>query len=197
MNKIVLFLLCAIMVILALIIFLFAMDWFLNRNVSYTNNLSDKKILIVYYSHSNNTEYVANMIKQILNCDIIKIQSKEYENKNAIALTRLVDEQIKNDNLPEINKIDISDYNVIFVGSPVWKDYISLPVKSFLINNNFDNKVIIPFYTFGGFVNKSKLDNQIKELSHNSNILPSFLTVCFKFAFIKYRLTQWLNEINL
>ena len=135
--------------------------------------------------------------KQFQDGDIEKIKSEEYENKNVMELNKLVTEQIQKNYIPKTNETDITDYNVIFIGSPVWKGNISLPVKSFLVNNNFDNKTIIPFYTFGGFVNKSKLDNQMKEFSHNDNVLPSFLTVYYKFAFIEYRLTRWLNKINL
>ena len=195
MNK--LFLLGIIFAILALVLFIYALNWYFNNKVSYTNNLSDKKTLIVYYSHSNHTEYIANMIKQNLCCDIAKIKAEEYENKGSIALTNLVAEHIKKDYFPKINEIDVSGYDVIFVGTPVWQDSISMPVKSFLINNNFNGKTIIPFYTFGGFVDKSKLDKQIKELSHSDSVLQSFLTVNLKFAFIRYRLIYWLNGINL
>ena len=197
MNKIILFLLIAIFIILVLILYVFATNWFFNKNVSYTNNLSDKKTLIVYYSHSNHTAEIANTIKQHLNCDIKKIKSEEYENINTIDLTKLVTDQIQKNYLPKTEKIDMSDYNVIFIGSPVWKSDLSLPVKSFLINNDFKSKTIIPFYTIGGYVDKSKLDNEIKKLSNNDNILPSFLTVHYKFAFIEYRLTRWLNKIYL
>ena len=193
MNKRI-FLYGAVFAILALIVFTFALNWYLNKNASY-NNLFSKKTLIVYYSHSKHTEYVAKMIKQHLNCDIENIKSEEYENIDAIKLNNLVTEQMQKDYIPKTNKIDISNYDVIFIGSPVWKGNISLPVKSFLINNNFNEKTIIPFYTFGGYVDKSKLDNQIKELSHNDNVLPSFLTVYYKFAFIEYRLVKWLNKL--
>ena len=194
MSKIILFLYGAVFAILALIPFTFALNWYLNKNASYNNVLS-KKTLIVYYSYSKHTEYVAKMITQYLNCDIEKIKSEEYENINSIKLNNLVNEQMQKDYLPKINKIDISNYDVIFIGSPVWKDDISLPVKSFLINNNFNDKIIIPFYTFGGFVNKSKLDNQIKIFSRTDNVQMSFLTIYHKLAFMEYRLVKWLNKL--
>lgn len=194
MSKIILFLYGAVFAILALILFTFALNWYLNKNASYNNVLS-KKTLIVYYSQSNHTEKIANMIKKQLNCDIEKIKSEEYENINSIKLNNLVNEQMQKDYLPKINKIDISNYDVIFIGSPVWKNDISLPVKSFLVNNNFNGKTIIPFYTFGGFVNKSKLDNQIKIFSRTDNVQMSFLTICHKLAFMEYRLVKWLNKL--
>lgn len=197
MNKMVLFLSKMFFIVLVLILLIFAANCYFNKNVSYTNNLSEKNILIVYFSHSSHTEKIANMIKQLLHCDIKNIKSEEYENKTIVELNNIVTEQIHKKYFPKINDINILDYNVIFVGSPVWKGDLSLPVKSFLINNDFNNKTIVPFYTFGGFVNKSKLDKEIKELSRNNKVLPSFLTVYYKFAFIEYRLTLWLNKIDL
>lgn len=194
MNTKELFLYGTIFVLLTLIIFIFILNWYLNKNVKYTNK-SDKKKLIVYYSQNNHTEKVANMLKKHLNCDIEKIKSEEYENINAIKLNNLVTEQMQKDYIPKTNKIDVSNYDVIFIGSPVWKDDISLPVKSFLINNNFNDKIIIPFYTFGGFVNKSKLDNQIKIFSRSDNVQTSFLTICHTLAFMEYRLVNWLNKL--
>ncbi|MCR4881016.1 MAG: hypothetical protein K6A44_03585 [bacterium] len=196
MNKKVLFLLQTIFAVLMLILFVFATNWYLNKKVSYQNNLFVPKPLIVYYSHSNHTEDIANMIKQHLNCDIEKIKAEEYEGMNVLELTNMVIEQTKKDYLPKTNKIDMSDYDVIFIGSPVWKGDLSLPVKSFLISNDFNGKTIIPFYTFAGMVDKAKLDRKIKELSNNDNVLPSFLTVPYKFAFIEHRLTRWLNRIK-
>lgn len=196
MNNGAVFLSGAILMLVTVILFVIALNWYLNKKVSYTNSFN-KKTLIVYYSQSSHTEEIAKMIKQYLNCDIERIVSEEYENINAVELNNLVTMQIKNDYNPQVNKIDISDYDVIFTGSPVWRDDIALPVKSFLINNNFDKKTIIPFYTFGGFVDKSKLDNQIQKLSRNAKVLPSFLTIYCKFAFMKFRLVRWLNEINL
>lgn len=163
-----------------------------------SESLSDKKTLIVYYSNSGNTKAVADTLKQILKCDIKEIQSdKSYKQENVLTLKNLVQEQLKSGYVPKTNKIDISNYDVIFIGSPVWKSHVSLPVKSFILNNNFKNKTIIPFYTFGGKADKAKLDNEIKEYSKNANVLNSFLTVWNGVALLEYRLVQWLNEIYL
>lgn len=178
----------------AIILLIFASNLHTN-NVNYADKLSGKKAVIVYYSYSNNTKNVANMIKRRLNCDIKEITSEEYKNLSLEDLNNLVNEQMQKNYIPKTTKIDIADYNIVFVGSPVWKNSLSLPVKSFLVNNDFNNKIIVPFYTFGGITNKSNLDDEIKDFSRNNNVLPSFLTVYSKFAFVEYRLDKWLNKI--
>ena len=163
-----------------------------------TESLYDKKTVVIYYSNGGNTKAVANVIKQLLQCDIAEIKSDEaYKQKNILKLKNLVQEQIQSGYIPKTNKTDISNYEVIFLGSPVWKSHVSLPVKSFLINNNFNNKTIIPFYTFGGKANKKQLDNEINEYSKNANVMNSFLTVWNGLAFLEYQLVKWLNEVYL
>ena len=63
MNTKVLFLYGTIFALLLLVIFIVILNWYLNKNVKYTNK-SDEKKLIVYYSQSNHTEKIANMIKK-------------------------------------------------------------------------------------------------------------------------------------
>ena len=59
--------------------------------------------------------------------------------------------QNENNFLPEIkNTVDISQYDIIFVGTPAWFSTVAMPVKTFLNQNNFKGKIIIPFITHGG-----------------------------------------------
>ena len=46
--------------------------------------------------------------------------------------------------------IDISNYDTIFLGTPVWWYTYATPIRTFLSENNFQNKTIIPFCTHGG-----------------------------------------------
>ena len=184
-------------IIIVLVVSILAANLFLNKNANYTNNLDSKKTVVVYYSNSNHTKYVANLISEYLKCDIKEITTNEYKNLNVLNLAKTVRKQMRSSYNPKINDIDISNYDVIFVGGPVWAGNLSLPVKSFLTDNDLSNKTIVPFYTFGGMTDKTKLDNKVKELSKSKRVLPSFLTVCYKFGFIEFRLTNWLNKINL
>ena len=157
--------------------------------------LSDKKILIIYYSGIGNSKSVAEKLHTIVGGDIKEIELVEKYPSNIFTMSKLIRKQMKTGYLPQINEYDISDYDVIFVGSPVWNFSISLPVQAFLKNNNFENKILIPFFTCSGGVNKNKVINNIKNSTKAKDIKkPAYLFENGIFL-IKEQLIKWLNNI--
>lgn len=118
------------------------------KNIKYYHPelFTNKKILIVYYSNIGNTKSVAENIHSVVGGDIKEIELIEKYPNNIFTMSKLVRKQMKEGFLPQINDIDVSNYDIIFVGSPIWNFSVSLPVKAFLKNNNFENKTIIPFF---------------------------------------------------
>ena len=139
--------------------------------------LTDKKILTVYYSNGGNTKEVAQNLHAIAGGDIAEIKLNEQYPNNIFKMSKIVREQIKQGYLPKI------DY------SP------SLPVKSFLKNNNFENKILIPFFTYSGGANKNKSVNEIKLLT-NAKDIKNVLFVFENGIFLKKeQIIKWLNNI--
>ena len=126
------------------------------KNIKYNQPqlLTDKKILTIYYSNGGHTKDVAQNLHSIVGGDIKEIQLFEKYPNSVFKMSKLVRKQMKDDYLPNINDVDISKYDIVFVGSPIWNFSISLPVKAFLKNNNFENKTLIPFFTYSGDANK-------------------------------------------
>ncbi len=113
--------------------------------------MSDKKVLVAYYSHSGNTKAVAEKIKEITNGDIFEIKPVEdYPNDyNAVVNQAKVEKQ--NDIRPAlVDNGNIEDYDIIFLGTPVWWYTMASPVKTYLTTHNFAGKTIAPFCTHGG-----------------------------------------------
>lgn len=167
------------------------------KNIEYQKPefLSDKKIITIYFSNSKNTEQIANNIYSAVGGDIELIQPKEKYPKDIIEISKTVNKQMKQGYLPDIKDIDISNYDVVFVGSPVWNLSVSLPVKSFLKNHNFENKTVVPFFTYGTYANKNKLTKEIKDLANTKNIKETFL-INGNFLFLaKERTVNWLNKL--
>ena len=88
--------------------------------------LKDKKILTVYYSHGTNTEHIAKTLHGIVGGDIQKINVVDNYPKNIFKLNSLIRKQIDENYIPKIDKIDFTNYDIIFVGSPIWAGNISL-----------------------------------------------------------------------
>lgn len=132
--------------------------------------MEDKKI-VVFYSYTGHTKYIAEMIKEKLNCDILEIKpvkpySKDYD--------LVVEEYQNNESVKETPKIeeadiDLSQYNKIIVGSPVWWYTITPPIRTFLKEYDLSGKTIIPFATNAGWLGKTF--KEIKSLCPNSNVV--------------------------
>lgn len=111
----------------------------------------EQKILIAYYSLSGNTKAVAEQIQAKFGGDLFEIQPvTPYPNNEEEAIEiigRQRDENIK----PELsNKVgNMNEYNVVFIGTPIWFGTASLPIFSFVESYEFAGKTIIPFYTCG------------------------------------------------
>lgn len=135
----------------------------------------EKKVLIAYYSHTGNTKVVAEQIYTAFGGDIFEITlTNPYPptEKEVIAITK---EEREQEILPEIanNVENMAQYDVIFIGSPIWYGTASTPVISFLKSYDFSNKTIIPFYTSGGG-GEGTYVNDIKSLCEGATFLQSF-----------------------
>lgn len=104
-----------------------------------------KNILIAYFSHTGNTEEVAKMIAGYTGGDLAEIErAEEYGD-----LQEEAEVEILNGVHPEITvSVDnIAEYDTIFVGYPIWWDEAPAMIATFLADNDFSGKTIIPFCT--------------------------------------------------
>ena len=122
------------------------------------------KTLIVYYSYGHHTKDVAEMMKKVLGCDIAEIVPvKPYTD----VYQELVDATENNremKNTPEINPIslNICDYDIIIIGTPVWWYTMAEPVRTFLSQNNLTGKKVVIYATNAGWIGSTFKD--MKEL---------------------------------
>ena len=112
------------------------------------------KVLIVCYSQSGtkNTLTVAKWIREKVGGELFEIvMEKPYSDSYAKVLIeskKHMDGKI----LPPIKpfKGKIAEYDLIFVGSPVWYNTFAPPLGTFLNQHDFAGKTILPFCTHGG-----------------------------------------------
>lgn len=152
--------------------------------------------LIVYFSYTGNTRTIANRIKDKLNCDILEIKtvlpySEDYD-------TVVNDEQNgeASNHLPEIQDIgiDLSKYDEIILGTPVWW-YRPVPaIRTFLTQNDLSGKVIKPFATNAGWIGRTF--NEIKKLCPNSKVEAGMNIVYDAGDYRTRKLITSLNEID-
>ncbi len=113
-----------------------------------------KKILTVYYSWSNgNTERIAKMLQEAVGGDIARIDTAIPYEGSYDDVVNQGQEEVQRGYEPELKPLDvnISDYDVIAVGTPTWWYTMAPAVHTFLHTENFAGKTVIPFMTNGGW----------------------------------------------
>lgn len=126
-----------------------------NTTLAQTNpeqNMANKKISVAYYSWSGNTKEVAEAIHEKVGGDIYRIETEQTYPEEYRATTAQAKREINEGFRPTLKgKVNnISQYDIIFLGSPNWWGTIAPAVSTFLADNNLSGKTIIPFITHGG-----------------------------------------------
>ena len=114
------------------------------------------KTLIVYYSETGVTETVSNSLQEaikgvgITTVDTLKITPKEAYDSETIK--KVVEKQVADKVYPEILPVDknISDYDLILVGTPSWFGQAAQPLIGYLHQQDFTGKKVAIYSTYGG-----------------------------------------------
>ena len=127
--------------------------------------------LVLYFSATGTTRKVAERIADKSGSDLIEIVPKEKytsDDLNYNSDCRANREQNDDKARPEIkNKIDISKYNTIYLGYPIWWGTNPRIILTLLDSYDFSNKVIIPFCTSGS----SGISTSVNDLRKYNNKL--------------------------
>lgn len=110
------------------------------------------KILTLYFTRSGHTKKVAELIHDAVGGDIAPIRTKRtYAKSYAMAIVQGGIEKM-NKTHPELMPlpVDPADYDVIFLGTPVWWFTIAPAMQSFLADYDLEGKLVCPFLTSGG-----------------------------------------------
>lgn len=112
-------------------------------------------VLVAYFSATGNTENIAGHLEAVLDADLYEIVPQNpytsadlnYNNSDS----RASREQNDADARPAISgSVDnMEDYDVVFLGYPIWWGQAPKIVYTFLENYNFEGKTIVPFCTSG------------------------------------------------
>lgn len=127
---------------------------------------SNHKILVAYFSATGTTARVAKNIAEITGGELYEIvPSKSYTNadldwndKKSRSSVEMNDPQSR----PALKnkKGNIQEYDIIFLGYPIWWDLSPRIINTFIESHALKGKVLIPFATSGG----SSITNSVKTL---------------------------------
>ena len=124
----------------------------------------EAKALVVFFSHAGdnyavgnievgNTKIVAKYISELTGADQFEIVTHKYDGMAYTPLINLAKEEAKNGELPEYEgDIDLSKYDTVFIGGPVWCGTYPQVMFTFFKKHADDlkGKTVIPFTSHEG-----------------------------------------------
>lgn len=113
------------------------------------------KTLVIYYSASGNTARVAKDIAEAAGADLFEIVPTEvytsedlnWTNPDSRVSREHDDESLRDVPLTTTEVPDWDTYDTVFIGYPIWWGIAAWPVDTFVKNNDFTGKTVIPFAT--------------------------------------------------
>ena len=121
-----------------------------------TQTKSNKKVLVAYFSATGTTARVADKLAKATGADLFEIKPAQpytsadldWTNKKSRSSVEMDDRNAR----PAIaNKVsDMSKYDVIFVGFPIWWYREPSIIDTFMESYDFSGKQVVPFATSGG-----------------------------------------------
>ncbi len=193
------------LIIIIVIIALGLGFWFMKSNNSVSekpkqnsSQIKDtKKVAVIYFSATGNTKKVANYIKDATDGDLIEIIPQEeytdddlnYGNDNSRANKEQNDTKAR----PEIkNDINTDNYDVIFLGYPIWWGDVPKIILTFLDNHNLNAKTIIPFCTSGS----TDISGSLNTLKNYNKNITWINGKRFSSGASQNEVKNWVNSIN-
>ena len=127
----------------------------------------EAKTLVAYFSASGVTRGVAQQLAEVAGADLHEIAPAEAYTEADLdwhdSLSRSSVEMKDKSSRPALAETDLKleDYNVIYIGYPIWWGTCPTIINTFLEAYDLTGKTIIPFATSGG----SDIEQSQKDLS--------------------------------
>ena len=154
-----------------------------------------QKRLVLYYSETGTTKAVAEVLQQQLGADIEAIECVEpYSGDFQATIQRSGQEREKGETpaLKPLTK-NIADYDVIFLGYPIWFGTYAMPIATLVKEQDFAGKTIVPFCTFGsGGLNTST--DALKQALPKATIQKGYGVRAARVAAAEKELDRFLKE---
>ena len=174
---------------------------------------SANKSIVIYFSRAGeqygvgvidkgNTAIIAEMIAESTGSDIFEIEPTD--NRYDLSYNDLTDYAKKEQNVnarPEYKgSVDLSAYDTVYLGYPIWWGDLPMIVYTFLENNDFSGKTVYGFCTHAGSGSAgtgTKLANTLSGSYVNTDILAiAGTTAQNEQSSAKQSVEEWLSEIG-
>ena len=159
--------------IVSAVMAIFAIIWVFSGKSNATQN----KVLVAYFSATGNTAAVADRLANAINADVFAIEPEtvyteadlDYRNKESRSSIEMADRGSRPAIASTIGNIE--QYDVIFLGFPIWWGREPSIIDTFVESYDFAGKTIVPFATSGSTPTTDEAATNIHEIIPNANVV--------------------------
>lgn len=158
----------------------------------------DRKVLIVYFSHTGNTRTIAGYIHDIIESDMVELETENTYTDDYDMLLAQIRQEVADEYCPPLaTRIEnISSYDIIFVGYPIWVETAAPPVRSFLTSYDLSDKTVVPFCTSGTSSAETSY-RLVRSLCPHSTVLEGIQIRRGTYNTARERVAGWLRKIGI
>lgn len=152
------------------------------------------KILVAYFSWGGNTETVAQYIARLTQGDLFRIEPvKPYPTEYTPCTEVALEERDSNARPAIKDRVENwDDYDVVFIGCPVWWHEAPMIIHTFAESYDFKGKTVVPFCTYASTYRDETLA-KIAEITPDAAHLEGFGARSRNTAGI----SEWLDRIGM
>jgi flavodoxin len=156
------------------------------------------KILVAYYTRTENTRAVAEAIQRQTGGNLAEIRPLVPYPPSYQATLKQAQAEIKANSRPAIESVveNPGAYGTVFVGSPIWWGTLAPPVATFLATPGLAGKTVVPFCTHGGG-GAGHFESDIAELCPDALLLPGLAVRGNGGATLESLIAAWLQRIGV
>lgn len=145
-----------------------------------------------------NTQWIAHRIQEETGGTLFAIETVQKYPGDHEALVDQADTEKSQNARPELSTHigTLDEYEVVFIGYPIWWAELPMPLYSFLEEHNFSGKTIIPFSSHGGNGFADTIAT-LTESEPDAEVMENGFTVSRQSVQnSKEEIIAWLNELD-
>ncbi|MBB3398819.1 flavodoxin [Rhizobium sp. BK060] len=161
---------------------------FVAENYAYPSAGGD--VLVVYFSRSGNTEIMAQEIAKAARADVVELVSDAYR-IGFVGWVNALRDARRNEATISPASMDLSPYQTIYVGSPIWLYSPAPPIWEFISRNDFSGKRVVLFNSMNSKFDQKYIDDFAELVRRKGGSFDGHIYV------IRGRMTQQMSTDEL
>ncbi len=170
-----------------------------NEDAANEDETDDVSILVAYFSATNTTEGVAEIIADVLGADLYEIVPEDpytdadlnYNDDNSRTTIEMNDPTSRPAIAGSVENME--QYDIVFIGYPIWWGDAPRILSTFMESYDFSGKTIVPFCTSGGSGIGSSASN-LQELTDGAEWVSGQR---FGGNISRDEVVEWINGLGL